>query len=356
MPGLISILKSAVAKGASDIHLIVGNPPMIRVKGKVMPLRDLKPLTRQSAQALAYSVLTSSRRARFEAKKELDCSFAVKGLGRFRMNCYRHLGGVAAAMRVIPESIPKPEKLGLTPAMIRLVDLPRGLVLVTGPTGSGKSTTLASLIQRVNETRARNIITIEDPVEFVYKNHRSIIQQRELGEHTDSFRNALRYCLRQDPDIILLGELRDLDSISLALTAAETGHLVLSTLHTKDAASSISRIVDVFPAHQQAQIRAQLALTLQGVVSQLLLPRRDGSGLIAARELMIASPGIRGQIRDGKVHMIPNAIQTGKRYHMMTMQQSLAAFVRSGVIDRDIAMAKAGDPQTLARTLAMGPR
>jgi twitching motility protein PilT len=348
---LPELLKQAVSLGASDLHLVPGNPPMARIKGRVEALPDAKPLSAESVQMLGYSVLTEDQRSRFEQDLELDCSFAVPELSRFRMNCYNHRAGMGAVLRVILSTIPTPDTIGITPEMIKLIEQPRGLVLVTGPAGSGKSTTLASLIEHLNKTRYYNIMTIEDPIEFVYENKCSIIQQREVGRQTKSFAEALRRSLRQDPNVILIGEMRDLETISLALTAAETGHLVLGTLHTLDAGSSVERIVDVFPADQQAQIRLQLSMTLKGVLSQLLLETKAGTQRVAARELMIVTSAISNLIRQGQTFRLRNELETGRAIGMFSMDQYLALLIQSGLVELDVALSKCQDPSAVRHLL-----
>ena len=339
---LLTVLKRAVDQKCSDVHLRVGKPPMMRKNGAIGPIDPTLPaLDREATQALIYSMLADDQRARFEEDWELDCSYDVRGLSRFRVNVLMSRNGVEAALRIIGVDIPDPEAIGLTPAMLDLASLPRGLVLVTGPTGSGKSTTLACLIERANRTRSEHILTIEDPIEFVYEDKRSIVTQREVGQNTKSFPNALRAALREDPDVILVGEMRDHETIGLAVTAAETGHLCFGTLHTQDAPSTVARIIDVFPARQQDQIRVQLANSLRAVIAQLLLPRRDGRGRVAVRELMIVTPAIANQIREGKPHTIYSAIETGAQLGMTTMDRSLAEVIKSGVVDARVALAKA---------------
>jgi twitching motility protein PilT len=335
---LVEILKAAVGAGASDVHLLVGKPPMMRLDGVIGEVPGFSVLNAEDCKNLIYSILYEEQRAKFEETWELDCSFAVSGFARFRVNVLLQKNGVEAVMRVISSKIPTPEQLRLTPAITSFASLPRGLVLVTGPTGSGKSTTLAALLEMVNQTRADHILTVEDPIEFVYESKKSIFRQREVGQNTKSFSNALKGALRQDPDVILVGEMRDLETISLAITAAETGHLCFGTLHTKDAPSTVDRILDVFPPHQQAQIRVQLAVTLRGVVSQVLLPRMDGNGRVAARETMVMTPAISNLIREGKTHMIYGAIDTGAKFGMQPMDKSLADLVKSGLVDLDEAV------------------
>ncbi|MCX7641056.1 MAG: PilT/PilU family type 4a pilus ATPase, partial [Elusimicrobiales bacterium] len=274
---LIKIFTTAIEKGASDIHIIPNKPPYMRLKGDMIPIIE-QSLTQEQAKAFIYGLLSDSQKARFEENLELDCSFAIKGLARFRLNVFITKNGVEAVARIIPSKVPNPKDIGLSDEVISLIEQPKGLILVTGPTGSGKSTTLASLINTINEKYNLNIITIEDPIEFVYESKNSIIRQREVGQHTKSFSNALRSALREDPDVILVGEMRDLETIQLTLTAAETGHLTFATLHTQDAATTIDRIIDVFPPHQQEQIRIQVASSLRCVISQILLPRKDGKG------------------------------------------------------------------------------
>ena len=342
---LVTVLKAAVDEQCSDVHLLVGKPPMMRKNGEIRPLDSAFPvLSGEDTQALIYSMLADDQRARFEADWELDCSYEVRGLSRFRVNVLMSRNGVEAVMRLIGASIPDPEALGLTPTVLGLAALPRGLVLVTGPTGSGKSTTLACLIEQANRTRPEHIITIEDPIEFVYEPKKCIVRQREVGQSTKSFVNALRATLREDPDIILVGEMRDYETIGLAVTAAETGHLCFGTLHTQDAPSTVARIIDVFPARQQEQIRVQLANSLRAVVAQLLLPRRDGKGRVAVREVMIVTPAIANQIREGKPHTIYSAIETGAQFGMITMDRSLAEVIRTGLVDPRVALAKAHNP------------
>ena len=346
---IVQVLKSAVEQGCSDIHLVVGRPPMMRVNGEIRPVHPSLPaLSAEETRDMVYALLIEEQRARFEANWELDYSFGVTGLSRFRVNVLRTRSGVEAVLRVISAHIPDPQQIGLTKHMVELADLPRGMVLVTGPTGSGKSTTLACLMELANQKRPEHILTIEDPIEFVYEPKRCIIRQREVGQNTKSFQNALRSALREDPDIILVGEMRDFETIGLAVTAAETGHLCFGTLHTQDAPSTVARIIDVFPPYQQSQIRVQLANSLKAVVSQILLPRKDGRGRIACRELMIVTPAIAAMIRDGKTHMIYSAIDTGAQYGMFSLDKSLAQALKSGLVDTEVALAKAHDPNQVA--------
>ena len=344
---LVEILKTAVGAGASDIHIVVGKPPMMRVNGEIQEVPGFATLNPEESKRLIYSILYEEQRARFEEHWELDCSFSVTGFARFRVNVLLQKNGVESVMRVINSKIPTPEQLRLSPAIISFANLPRGLVLVTGPTGSGKSTTLAALIELVNQSRPDHILTIEDPIEFVYDSKKCVVRQREVGQNTKSFANALKGALRQDPDVILIGEMRDLETIQLAITAAETGHLCFGTLHTKDAPSTVDRIIDVFPAHQQTQVRVQLAVTLMGVVSQTLIPRVDGQGRVAAREVMVTTPAISNLIREGKTHMIYGAVDTGAKFGMVSMAHSLAQLVKQGLIDFDEAVRRAHNVQTL---------
>jgi len=349
---LVQVLKSAVDQGCSDVHIVVGKPPMMRKNGEIRPVDPSLPvLNSEETKALIYSVLYEDQQARFEENLELDCSHDIPGVSRLRINVLMTRNGVESAMRLIGSKIPPAEALGITPAMLDLAALPRGMVLVTGPTGSGKSTTLACLIERANQIRSEHILTIEDPIEFVYEPKKSIIRQREVGQNTKSFLNALRSALREDPDVILVGEMRDYETIGLAVTAAETGHLCFGTLHTQDAPSTVARIIDVFPAHQQAQIRVQVANSLRAVVAQILLPRKDGKGRVAVRELMIVTPAIANQIREGKPHLIYSAIETGAQFGMFTMDRSLAEVIRSGLVDPEVALSKAHSVEQV-RTLA----
>ena len=331
-------MKTAVDLDGSDLHLTTGTPPQVRVHGTLRAL-DLPVLGASDTKALAYSVLTGAQRKWFEESLDVDLSFGIEGLARFRCNVFSQRGAVAAVYRVIPARIKTFEDLGLPSAVATLVDRPRGLVLVTGPTGSGKSSTLAAMIDRINSERHEHILTIEDPIEFIHAHRNCLVNQREIHGDTRSFASALRAALREDPDIVLIGELRDLETIESALRIAETGHLTLATLHTNSAAQTINRIIDVFPAHQQGQIRTQLSLVLEAVVCQTLLPRADGQGRVAALEIMMPTPAIRNLIRDDKVHQIYSAMQTGQeRAGMQTMNQSLAALYRKRVISLDTAL------------------
>jgi len=343
---LIEVLKAVARSGASDLHLAVGKPPMARLHGKIVPLPGLGAVTAEECERMVYSVLTEVQRARFEERWELDGSVTVPGASRFRLNVFRQKNGLGAVFRAIPAKIPTAAEIGLMPAIANLVDLPRGLVLVTGPTGSGKSTTLACLIESINAKHHAHVLTVEDPIEFVYEDKNSIILQREVGTSTRSFAEALRHSMRQDPDVILIGEMRDLETIQLAITAAETGHLCFGTLHTQDAPSTIDRIIDVFPPHQQSQVRVQLAVVLQAVVCQQLLTRKDGEGRIAAREIMIMTPAISNLIREGKTHMIYGAIDTGAKHGMIPMDKALAELVRQGLVNPEEALNRAGNPET----------
>lgn len=345
---VVTMLGLALAQKASDIHLSAGRPPMLRISGDLAELEAWPALDPETCKDLVYSFLNDHQRARLEAEFELDCSFSSPGLGRFRANVLYQRGNVDCVLRAVPGVVPPPEALGLGPAAMALADLPRGLVLVTGPTGCGKSTTLACLIESINARHRKHILTIEDPIEFVYPKRLSLIRQREVGMDTKSFEEALRRAMREDPDVILIGEMRDRETISLALTAAETGHLCLSTLHTLDSAQSLDRIIDVFPPSQQPQIRAQLAGSLKGVISQILVPRASGTGRIAAREMMIVNSAIANLIREGKTHMIPTALETGGAQGMFTLDRSLTALVQRGAISLDDALARSSDPERLA--------
>lgn len=349
---IINILHAAVDVKASDIHIVVKKPPMIRVNGQILPLPDFPELSVEDAKALIYSIMYQDQIARFEENREIDFSYGVPGIGRFRINVLSQRNSIESAMRLIPSQIPSPKDLRLSAAIISLTKLSRGLVLVTGPTGSGKTTTLASLLNIINSERHDHILTIEDPIEFVYSHKKCIIRQREVGADTVSFSIALKHALRQDPDVILVGEMRDLETISLAITAAETGHLVFATLHTQNAPQTIDRIIDVFPSHQQQQIRVQLASTLQAVICQQLLPRMDGNGRVAAREVMVITHSISNLIREGKTHQIYSSIETGARYGMCTFETSLSELVRSELITVEDAFGKTNNPDTLKLKLS----
>ncbi len=347
---LNDILCEVLEKGASDLHITTGVPPTIRLHGDLQPL-DYPKMSSNDTQTLIYSILTQDQREKLERNWEFDFSYSVPGKARFRVNVYYQRNSIGAAFRAIPVEIKKIEELGLPSVIENLAKKQRGFVLVTGPTGSGKSTTLASLVDIINETRAVHIMTIEDPIEFLHSHKKAIVNQREINSDTKDFVSALKYVLRQDPDVILIGEMRDMETIGAALTAAETGHLVFATLHTQDAPQTIDRIVDVFPPYQQQQIRVQLAGCLQGVVSQQLLTTREGSGLIAAVEFMVTTSGIRNMIREGKTHLIYNAIQTGQQHGMQTMDQALADMYRRGKISLEMAMSRAMDVRDLKQLL-----
>lgn len=340
----VEVLKLAVNRKASDIHVVIGKPPMIRVRGEIGPLDGFEPLTAAEAHRLVYAILRDEQRKKFEESLELDCSVSLPGVARFRVNVFAGHKGVEAVLRVINSTVPSAEELGLSPAMTDLAKLPRGLVLVTGPTGSGKSTTLAAIIEIINRERKDHILTIEDPIEFIYEPKQCIVRQREVGATTKSFANALKAALREDPDVILVGELRDLETISLAMTASETGHLVFGTLHTTDAPQTIDRIIDVFPPHQQTQVRVQLASSLKAVICQTLLPTADGTSRVAAREMMIVTSAISNLIREGKTHMVYGAIETGAKFGMVTLDRSLEELVKAGKVKIQDALAKAREP------------
>src|SRR5688572_18555098 len=320
---LRTLLEEMVTLGASDLHIVAGECPKLRIDGEITSARTGGVLGPKDTLSLAYSVLTENQKKRFEQEDELDFSFGIASLARFRGNCFRQRGCVSMVIRQIPFSIKTFQDLGLPASIAKMAEKPRGLVLVTGPTGSGKSTTLAAMIDKINRERKGHIITVEDPIEFIHKHQSCLINQREVGTDTKSFATALKYALREDPDVILIGEMRDLETIAAALTIAETGHLVLATLHTNSAAESINRVIDVFPSNQQSQVRAQLAFVLEGVITQTLLPRLKGRGRSMAAEIMVATPAIRALIRDDKVHQIYSAMQAGKKFGMQTMNDAL---------------------------------
>ncbi|MDP2958330.1 MAG: type IV pilus twitching motility protein PilT [Longimicrobiales bacterium] len=345
------LLQEMIQRGASDLHITVGNPAKLRVDGDLTNSKITYVLTPKDTLSLAYSILTENQKKRFETEDELDFSFGVQNLSRFRGNVYKQRGCVAMAIRQIPYEIVSIEKLGLPPIINKLSERPRGLVLVTGPTGSGKSTTLAAMVDKVNRQMKGHIITIEDPIEFIHRHQNCMINQREVGADTKSFTAALKYALRQDPDVILIGEMRDLETISAALTIAETGHLVFATLHTNSAAESINRMIDAFPSHQQAQIRAQLAFVLEGVVTQTLLPKAKGKGRVAACEIMVCTPAIRAVIRDEKIHQIYSLMQAGKKHGMQTMNDALQMLYMRGEVTLEEALKRSGDPAELLRAV-----
>jgi twitching motility protein PilT len=337
---LTELLIEVLEKNASDLHITAGARPTIRLHGSLGQLEDRPILTPPVIQRMMYALLTQRQREKFEEELELDFAYAVPGRARFRVNLYRQRDALGAAFRLIPYEIKPLEALGIPPSISNFAMLPRGFVLVTGPTGSGKSTTLASLVDLANRNRRDHIMTVEDPIEFLHRHKSCLVNQREVGEDTWSFQNALKHVLRQDPDIILVGEMRDLETISVALTAAETGHLVFATLHTQDAAQTIDRVIDVFPPHQQQQVRVQLAGALQGVVCQTLAKSVDGQGRVVATEVLVATPAIRNLIREGKTHQIYSALQAGGRHGMHTMDQHLSELVKAGKINYDTALEK----------------
>ncbi len=339
-------LRVMVEQGASDGHLKAGMPPGARISGHIQPLGNM-PLRPDDTQTMARHLLDDKAWAKFNDESDVDTSYSLPGTGRFRVNVMRQRGSISIVLRHIPEEIPNFDDLGLPPICKQLAAKPRGLVLVTGPTGSGKSTTLASMLDVINNDQTRHIMTVEDPIEFVHRHKKCVVNQREVGEDTHSFGMALKHVLRQDPDVILLGEMRDLETISTALTAAETGHLVFATLHTQDAPQSIDRMIDVFPPEQQQQVRVQLAVTLQGVITQTLLKTRDGRGRVAACEILVAIPAVRNLIREGKAHQIYSTMQAGAKYGMQTMDQSLANLVKAGRIDMTAAIEKCADEANL---------
>jgi twitching motility protein PilT len=320
---LRTLLEEMINRGASDLHLTANERPMLRVDGEMSPATVGDVMGPKDTLSLAYSVLTEQQKKRFEQEDELDFSFGIQNLARFRGNVFKQRGCVSMVIRMIPFNVKTFQELGLPPVVAKLAERPRGLILVTGPTGSGKSTTLAAVIDKINKERKGHIITVEDPIEFIHRHQGCIVNQREVGTDTRDFRTALKYALRQDPDVILVGELRDLETIAAALTIAETGHLCLATLHTNSAAESINRIIDVFPSNQQSQIRAQLAFVLEGVLTQTLLPKATGRGRVMAAEIMVATPAIRALIRDDKVHQIQSSMQAGKKFGMQTMNDAL---------------------------------
>jgi twitching motility protein PilT len=341
------LLERIVARGASDLHVTTGTEPAVRVNGRLERLTDVPRLSSDDAQRLLYRILSTEQQKQLEIKRQLDLSYSIPGLARFRVNVYFQRESLGAAFRLVPAEIKKLEDLGLPKQLHELTKKPRGLVLVTGPTGSGKSTTLAAIIDEINNTRADHIITIEDPIEFLHRHKKCVVNQREIGPDATSFSDALRGALRQDPDVILVGEMRDLETIGTALTAAETGHLVFATLHTQDAPSTVDRLIDVFPAAQQEQIRVQIASTLQAVVTQTLVPTIDGNGRLPAIEILFPDDAVRNLIRQGKVEQIYSIMQTGTARGMQTLEQALADLVMRGKISRDAALTRSSRPDQL---------
>jgi twitching motility protein PilT len=355
LPTLNQLLKDMVGQGGSDLHITTNSSPQVRVDG-ILRQMNLPPLTPSETKQLCYSILTDNQKHRLEENLEIDLSFGLKGLARFRGNIFHQRGAIAAVFRQIPFEIRGFRELGLPPVIERMCEKPRGLVLVTGPTGSGKSTTLAAMLDKVNRERHEHIVTVEDPVEYLHSHKNCIVNQREIHADTHSFENALRSALRQDPDVVLIGEMRDLETVESALRIAETGHLTFATLHTNSAAQSINRIIDVFPAHQQAQIRAQLSLVLEGILCQALLPRAGGKGRALAMEILVPSSAIRNLIREDKVHQIYGMMQAGQAKHgMQTFNQSLAALYFRRMITLETAMSRSSHPEELQEIIARGP-
>ncbi len=349
---LTEMLSLVKTRGASDLHITTNAPATLRVDGELVTIDNNK-LAPEETQKLIYSILNEEQKKKFEENQELDTAFSLAGTGRFRLNIFKQRGSIGAVFRLIPENFKNFDELGLPAVIHQIAKLPKGLVLVTGPTGSGKTTTLASIINYINEERTNHILTIEDPIEFVHPNKKCIINQREIGMDTLSFANALRHVLRQDPDVILIGELRDLETIQAALNIAETGHLVFATLHTNDAPQSINRIIDVFPANQQEQVRVQLSFVLEAIVSQQLLPNMSGTGRIMVCELLMATPAIRNLVREAKIEQIPTLIQTGSKFGMQTMNQSLAELYKKKCISYQSALEYTSTPEDLKKMIAM---
>jgi twitching motility protein PilT len=344
------VLLEVMERSASDLHLTAGSPPMIRHHGRLHAL-DYAPLTPQTTREVVYSILTNDQRQKLETDWQIDLAYSIPGKARFRVNAYFQRASISAALRLIPHEMPKLGSLGLPPVLEDFTKKPRGFVLVTGPTGSGKSTSLAAMLDLINETRHEHILTIEDPIEFLHRHKKCIVNQRELGADAQSFGLGLKAALRQDPDVILVGEMRDLETISTALTAAETGHLVFATLHTQDTAQTVDRVVDVFPPEQQQQVRVQLSVALQGIVTQQLLPTADGQGRCCATEVLVPTPAVRNLIREGKTHQIYSALQTGGQFGMQTMDASLAQLVRQHKISRELAESRSSAPEELRRLM-----
>jgi twitching motility protein PilT len=344
------VLIEVMERNASDLHMTAGSPPMVRERGKLVAL-DYPVLEPTTVREIVYSILTNDQRQKLETDWQIDLAYSIPGRARFRVNAYFQRASLGAAFRLIPQEMPRLDDLGLPSTLREFTKKPRGFVLVTGPTGSGKSTTLASMLDLINEERSEHIMTIEDPIEFLHRHKRCIVNQREVGADAQSFAMALKAALRQDPDVILVGEMRDLETISTALTAAETGHLVFATLHTQDTSQTIDRIVDVFSPAQQHQVRMQLSVALQGIVTQQLLPTADGMGRVVASEVLVPTPGIRNLIREGKTHQIYSALQTGATHGMQTMDASLADLVRRNKITRELAESRAAAPDELRRLM-----
>jgi twitching motility protein PilT len=345
------LLMEVIERRASDLHITAGAKPTIRVRGRLVALEDYPTLSPTDTREIIYSILTNDQRQRLETDWQIDLAYSIPGHARFRVNAYFQRAALGAAFRLIPFSITKIDELGLPPVIHEFVKKPRGFVLFTGPTGSGKSTSLAAIIDEINETREDHILTIEDPIEFLHSHKKCLVNQRELGADAQSFALGLKAALRQDPDVILVGEMRDLETIHTALTAAETGHLVFATLHTQDAPQTIDRIIDVFPAAQQGQVRVQLSVALQGIVTQTLLPTADGSGRVAACEVLMPTPAVRNLIREGKTHQIYSVMQTGSATGMQTMDAALASLVRQGKITRALAESRSSTPDELRRLM-----
>jgi len=352
---LRALLEEMIERDASDLHITAGDKPKLRIDGDITDANVEVVLTPKDTLQLAYSILTENQKKRFETEDELDFSFGIQNLARFRGNCFKQRGCVSLVIRQIPFNIRTFEELGLPNAVAKMAERPRGLVLVTGPTGSGKSTTLAAMIDKINRERRGHIITVEDPIEFIHRHQSCIVNQREVGTDTKSFSNALKYSLREDPDVILVGEMRDLETMQAALTIAETGHLCFATLHTNSAAEAINRMIDVFPSHQQGQVRAQLAFVLEGIVTQTLLPRAKGRGRAMAAEILVVTPAIRALIRDNKIHQINSSMQAGKKFGMQTLNDSLYNLYMSREVVLDECLRVSGDQNEFLRMIGESP-
>jgi len=352
---LRSLLEEMIEKDASDLHIVAGERPKLRVDGDIVNSGVEAVLTPKDTLSIAYSVLTENQKKRFETENELDFSFGIQNLARFRGNCFKQRGCVSLVIRQIPFNVKTFEELGLPGVVAKLAEKPRGLVLVTGPTGSGKSTTLAAMIDKINKELKGHIITVEDPIEFIHRHQQCIVNQREIGTDTSSFAAALKYALRQDPDVVLVGEMRDLETIHAGITIAETGHLAFATLHTNSAAEAINRIIDVFPSHQQSQVRAQLAFVLEGIITQTLLPKAKGRGRAMAAEILVVTPAIRALIRDDKVHQIYSLMQSGKKYGMQTLNDALYQLYMSREVTDEECLRVSGDPNEFLRMIGRMP-